>query len=107
MDGTAVSGEVVTAGTALAGLILIYIGTIATAFQARQPGGERNAVKLDFLARAWVAFVGFLLALLASGLAVVGKWTASPCLGNASVWVLLAAFGWAAFATTQIIRGIK
>lgn len=88
-----------TAGTALAGLILIYIGSIATAFEARQPGGERNAVKLSFLGRAWIAFVGFFLALLASALSIIGKWTASPCTANVAVWALLAAFAWAVFAT--------
>lgn len=107
MDGVSASGEVVTAGTALAGLILIYIGSVATAFEARQPGGERNAVKLVFLTRAWLAFVGFVLALLASGLAIIGKWIGSPCTGNVSVWVLLAAFVWAVFAVVQVIRGIK
>lgn len=107
MNGVGASGEVVTAGTALAGLILIYIGSIATAFEARQPGGERNAVRIAFLARAWTAFVGFAFALLAAGLGVVGKWLSSPCAGNVSVWVLLAAFIWALFATAQAIRGIK
>jgi hypothetical protein len=32
MDGIAVAGEVVTAGNALAGLVLIYIGTLVSAF---------------------------------------------------------------------------
>lgn len=107
MDGVSASGEVVTAGTALAGLILIYIGSIATSFDARQPGGERNAVKLAVLTRAWIAFVGFFLALFSAGLGVVGKWLANPCIGDVSVWMLLAAFGWAVFATIQVIRGIK
>lgn len=107
MDGTGVAGEVVTAGTALAGLILIYIGSLATAYEARQPGGERNAVKLAFLYRAWLAFLGFFLSLFSAGLAVVGKWIASQCVGNVSVWFLLAAFAAALFATIQVIRGIK
>jgi hypothetical protein len=107
MDGISVSGEVVTAGTALAGLILIYIGSLATAFEARQPGGERNSVRLAFLGKAWIAFVGLFLALLAAGLSIFGKWTTAACPANVAVWVLFAAFGWAVFATIQIIRGIK
>lgn len=107
MDGIAVAGEVVTAGTALAGLILIYIGGLVSSFGARQPGGERNAVRIAFLARAWLAFVGFFLALLAAALAIIGKWIASPCTGNVAPWVLLGAFGWAIFATVQAIREIK
>lgn len=107
MDGIAVAGEVVTAGTALAGFILIYIGSLVTSFSARQPGGERNAVRIAFLARAWIAFVGFFLALLAAALAIISKWISSPCAGNVATWVLLAAFVWAIFATVQAIREIK
>jgi hypothetical protein len=106
VNGLAVSGEVVTAGTALAGLILIYIGSLVAAFGAYQPQ-EQKANKLRFLARAWIAFVGLLLALLAAALAVIGKWIDSACTGNVSVWVLLAAFGWGVFATVQAIREIK
>src|SRR5687768_15587351 len=106
MDGTAVSGEVVTAGTALAGLILIYIGSLVTAFGGYQ-AQEQKSVKLRFLTRAWTAFVGFFLALLSAGLAVAGKWLGNVCVGNVSVWVLIAAFAWAIFATVQAIREIK
>ncbi|EXS71416.1 hypothetical protein BF95_03890 [Sphingobium sp. Ant17] len=106
MDGTGVAGEVVTAGTALAGLILIYIGSLVTAYGG-YAATEQKSVKLRFLGRAWVSFVGFFLALLAAGLGVLGKWIASPCTGNVSVWVLLLAFGWAIFATVQAIREIK
>ncbi|MGN6818247.1 MAG: hypothetical protein ACTHJR_06205 [Sphingomonas sp.] len=105
MNGLNVSGEVVTAGTALAGLILIYIGSLVTVY-----GGygatEQKSVKLRFLARAWIVFVGFILALLSAALAVLGKWLNSPCTGDVSVWVLLAAFAWAVFATVQAIREI-
>jgi hypothetical protein len=103
MNGLNVSGEVVTAGTALAGLILIYIGSLVTAFGAYQPA-EQKAVRLKFLGRAWIAFVGFAFSLLSAGLAVLGKWISSECAGNVSVWVLLLAFIWATFATVQAIR---
>jgi hypothetical protein len=106
MNGVGVSGEVVTAGTALAGLILIYIGSLVTSFGTYQPQ-EQKSVRLKFLGRAWIAFVGFALSLLAAGLAVIGKWLASPCIGNLSVWILLGAFAWAVFATVQAIREIK
>ncbi len=104
MDGAAVAGEVVTAGTALAGFIIIYIGSLANAFEARNPGGERNAVRVKFLLRAWGAFVGFILAIAAAVLAVIGKWIENPCASNVSVWILLFAFAAAVFATVQTIR---
>jgi hypothetical protein len=106
MNGQTVSGEVVTAGTALAGLILIYIGSLVTAYGGYQ-ATEQRTVKLRFLARAWLAFVGFVLAFAAAGLAVVGKWIGSDCVSNVSVWILLGAFAWALFATVQAIREIR
>ena len=106
MNGITVSGEVVTAGTALAGLILIYIGSLVTSYGGYQPQ-ERKTIILRFLSRAWLAFVGFLLALTAATLAVVGKWLDIACAANTAVWVLLMAFAWAVFATVQTIREIK
>jgi len=106
MDGTSVSGEVVTAGTALAGLILIYIGSLVTAFGSYEPT-EQKTVRFKFFARAWMSFVGFFLALFSSGLAILGKWLPSPSTSNVAVWFLLAAFGWATFAVIQAIREIK
>lgn len=84
----------------------IYIGSLVTAYGSYQ-AVEQNSVKLRFLARAWLGFVGFLLALSSAGLAVMGKWVSNSCMGNASVWVLLGAFGWAVFATIQGIREIR
>ena len=106
MDGVAASGEVVTVGTALAGLILIYIGGLVTALSEYQEY-EHKAVRVRFIRRAWIAFVGFALALVAGALGVMGKWLTNPTLGNASVWVLLAGFVYAVIATIQAIREIK
>ena len=106
MDGTVVSEEVVGAATALAGLILIYIGTQVASFGSYQPQ-EQRTVRGRFLKRAWIAFVGFVLALLAAALGIIGKWIGSGCVSNVSVWVLLAAFAWALFATVQTVREIE
>lgn len=103
MNGITVAGEVASAGTALAGLILIYIGSLATSFGSYQ-ASEQKSVRGRFLTRSWIAFVGFALALLSAALSIIAKWVASPCMGNVSVWVLLAAFLWAVFATVQAIR---
>lgn len=105
MDGTAVSEEVVGAATALAGLVLIYIGTQVASFGSYNVQ-EQKTVRGRFQKRAWLAFVGFVLALLAAALGVIGKWISSPCTGNVSVWLLLAAFGWTLFATVQTVREI-
>ena len=105
MNGLNVAAEVVTAGTALAGLILIYIGSVVTGYGTYQPQ-EQKAVRSKFQARAWLAFAGFALSLLAAALGVLAKWLDSACIGNVSVWFLLGAFLWGVFATVQAIREI-
>ena len=105
MESTAVAGNVVTAATALAGLIFIYIGTLVTAFSSYQ-AQEQKSVRGRFLARAWLAFVGMALALLSAGLAIAGQWLANTCLATLSVWILLAAFAWAVLAAVLTIREI-
>ena len=106
MDGTTVSQEVVGAATALAGLILIYIGVLVSSYGSYQPQ-EQKAVRGKIQGRAWLAFAGFSLAILSAVLGLLGKWLSSPCTGNASVVVLLAAFAWTVFATVQTIREIS
>lgn len=105
MDGSAVSQEVVGTATALAGLILIYIGTQAAAYGAYN-AQEQKTVKGRFQKRAWIALAGVVLSLLAAALGLIGKWIGSACTSNVSVWVLLAAFAWALFATVQTVREI-
>jgi uncharacterized membrane protein len=100
LDGTAVSEEVVGAATALAGLILIYIGSQVASYGSYN-AQEQKTVKGRFQARAWIAFVGFVLALLAAALGITGKWLGSACTSNVSVWALLAAFAWTLFATVD------
>lgn len=105
MNGLAVSGEVAGAGTALAGLILIYIGSLATGYDSYQPQ-EQKSVKGRFQRRAWIAFAGFVLALLAAALAIIGKWISNGCAADVAAWALFAAFLWTVFATVQAIREI-
>jgi hypothetical protein len=106
VDTLSVAGDVVTAGTALAGLVLIYIGTLVAAFGAFEPD-ERRTVRGRFLGRAWLAFVGLMLALIAAALAVIGKWQSVACAVNVSVWFLLAAFVWATLVGIMTIREIR
>jgi hypothetical protein len=106
MDGLNVAGDVANAGTPLAALILIYIGTLVTAYSSHEPT-ERRTVRGHFLARAYMALVGLVLALLAAALAVLGKWIGNACVANAAVWFLFAAFAWAVVTTVATIWEIK
>lgn len=105
MDGVAAAGEVVTAATALAGLILVYLGALATGFDRFQPQ-EKKAVKSRFQVRAWLAFAGLCLALGAAALGVLGKWLPNGCIADAAVILLLIAFLWGALIAFLTVREI-
>ena len=105
MDGIAVADDVVTAGTALSGLILIYVGSLVTKFES-YAAEEQGAIKARLQSRAWIAFAGMGFSLLAAALAVIGKWTQNCFAGNVAVWTLLASFVWAAVMGAMTVREI-
>lgn len=106
MDGLGVSQEVTGVGGALAGLILVYIGMVVTTYGGYR-AEEQRAVKGKLQMRAWLAFVGVALALLATAVMVIGKWLKNDCAANASVFILLAAILWTVFVAVASVREIK
>lgn len=106
MDGVAVAGEVVGAGTALAGLILVYLGALVAGFESFQPQ-EQKVNKPRFLKRAWLAFVGIILSLISALLGIIGKWTAIACIANSGVVLLLISFLWGCLIAYLTVREIE
>ena len=93
MNSLNVAGEVVGASTALAGLILVYLGSIATSY-ASYDSTQQGSVRLSHQRRIWLAFVGLTFALAAAALAVIAKWVSSECSATVAVILLFIAFGW-------------
>jgi hypothetical protein len=81
------AGDVIAAGTVLAGLILVYLGAVANEY-ASFPKTDQGAVRPMFMRRAWFAAVGIVLSIAASGIAVLGKWLGHSCLVGAAVILL-------------------
>ena len=93
-DAIEVASDVVTAATALAGLILVYVGSVSTGYATYDPQ-QQHAVRAVFRRRAWIAVGGFLIAILSAGCAVLGKWLHNECLASAAIVSLLVALIWA------------
>jgi uncharacterized membrane protein YccC len=93
--------ELVFSGsTALAGLILVFLGLNLTTFGSYQPT-ERSTVRPKFRHRGYVALIGFLSALLAAVFALMAY--PSPCaaLFYMALFALAVSFvmaSWAAIA---------
>jgi hypothetical protein len=101
-----VAGDVTAASVALAGLILVYLGALSATFDSYQKT-EKVTVRSKFQQRAWFAYIGFVLALLSSALAVVGKWLAITCAAQAAVIILLLALIWVLIAAGFVVMDIK
>jgi hypothetical protein len=85
-----VAGDVATAASAMAGLILVFIGAISSSFDSYQKV-EQKAVLARYQRRAWLAFSGFVLALLSTLSALIAKWRVWECAAETSFALLFAA----------------
>jgi hypothetical protein len=66
-----VLGQLFAGGAALAGLVLVFLGSIITAYDAYETT-DKPAVKGKYQRRAWIAFAGFLASLISAGAALAG-----------------------------------
>lgn len=66
-----VLGQLFAGGTALAGLVLVFLGGILASYESYDPA-DRSAVKAQYKRRAWAAFWGFVGSLIAGAAGMVG-----------------------------------
>lgn len=101
-----IAGEITGSATALAGLILVFLGATATAFDSYETR-EKSTVRPRYQRRAWFAFVGFALALVSALCALVAKWLTNECAGLAAFVLLVLALIWVLFAALSAVREIR
>jgi hypothetical protein len=101
----AVLGLIFSGGTALAGLVLVFLGAISTAFDS-YGRVDRNSARQKYRPRARLALGGFGSSLCAAALALGAHW-GHPCTLLYSALVLLTlAFvlvSWAAYLSVAEI----
>ena len=67
-----VGGDIAAAAAALAGLLLVFLGAMAVAYEGYQPQ-ERNTIRGRYQRRAWLAFVEFVFAIVAAATGIAAK----------------------------------
>jgi hypothetical protein len=102
----ALGGDVIAAGAALAGLILVYLGSVANEYAGFQTT-DQGAVRPIFMRRAWFAALGIIFAISASGVAILGKWQANSCLAGAAAILLALALVWSVVIAVLLAAEIK
>jgi hypothetical protein len=101
-----VAGDVATSAVALAGLVLVFLGTISAGFEAYEPQ-EKRAVVGRYQRRAWLVFVGFVLSLISALLGILGKWLSNECAALAAMVALFLGLAWVLMVAVVVIRDIK
>ena len=100
------TGDIVAASAALAGFILVYLSAIATGY-ASFDRTARAAVRGSFRSRAWFAFIGIFLSVLASGVAALAKWQGSTFIAGVSLLLFAVALFWAVVSAALIALEIE
>jgi hypothetical protein len=83
-----IAGDVAAASSALAGLLLVFLGATQTAFEAYEKSAQKS-VLAKFRRKAWLAFAGFVLSLIALASSLLGKRFENDCLIELSLASLL------------------
>jgi NADH:ubiquinone oxidoreductase subunit 3 (subunit A) len=104
-----VTGEVADAGTALAGLILVYLGALAARYESLNT--KSKADERDYYQRhAWLALSGIVLALAAAFFALIAKSTKPESIAtgfaSAAAFALIVSFVIAVWAACWTLKGI-
>jgi hypothetical protein len=102
-----VSGDVVAAATTLAGLVLVFLGATVSSFESYDPIQRGPTLRTRYKRRAWFTFVGFVLSLLASVSALLGKWLGLECAAIAGLALFIVALVWVLFNALFFVREIK
>jgi hypothetical protein len=79
-------------GTALAGLILIFLGGTINAYDAYD-ATQKPYVRKKYLLRSRLGFTGFLLSVISALTALLRIWVSSPLLITVSLTTILFSFG--------------
>lgn len=101
-----IAGDVSSAGAALAGLLLVFMGSIATSFEGYQKSEQRSVLS-RFQTRIWFAFAGFLFAIVATFLGIFSKWQKIESLTDIAVILLFISFLGVIAAAFVAARDVK
>jgi hypothetical protein len=82
-----VINQLFSGGTALAGLILVFLGGVLASFDS-YAAADKNAVRKKYRTRAWLAILGFGSSLLAAVFALVANWHATSAMIICSIIAL-------------------
>jgi hypothetical protein len=106
LDALGIAGDIIQGATALAGLMIVFIGNAVSGYSSYDKVQQR-AIRDAFHQRAWFGFWGVFVAIAAVLLAILAKWSASNEIAIAAAFFLLGALVWAGVCAWSTAREIK
>ena len=106
IDPSDIAGDVAAGATALAGLLLVYLGSLATGFGSYDTT-QQHSVRASFQRRAWFGFIGLVFAIVAAALALLGKWINVDEMTSVAAVLLLFSFGWGIVTALLTVQEIS
>jgi len=106
LDALGISGDIIQGATALAGLIIVFLGNAVAGYSSYDKTQQR-AVRDAFHQRAWFGFWGVIIAIATVLLAVLAKWSGSNGLATTAAFFLFGALVWAGVCAWSTAREIK
>ena len=100
------SGDVIAGASALAGLFLVYLGNVASAFGTFDKAAQ-SSVRSKFQLRAWLAFVGIVFSIISAILALMAKLWASSFMAGDAIILLIIALGWGAGIAFVAVKDVR
>jgi len=91
VDATHILDQVFNGSTALAGLILVFLGVVLAGYESYD-ATEKPGVRCRYQRRGYLTFAGFLAALVSAWLAMLTNWVQSPILTYGALVTLGLAF---------------
>jgi len=101
-----IADDLLTASTALAGLIFLFIGTTIGRWDSYS-AQQQKAVRRKYQLRGWFGLLGFAAALASAVLALLFNWASFTAIVYASAGFFLVSLGVVCFAAIAQVRGIK
>ena len=90
MDVVGASPDLLASATALAGLVLIFLGNTVASY-GQYPTEDQGDVRAQFARRGWFAFGAFVVCLCSALASLAAQELTSRCLGLAGVALLVLA----------------
>lgn len=98
--------DVIAGSTAFAGLIIVYVGSVTSAYSTYTKQ-EQRSVRSLFRRKATIGCIGVAVAAISAASALLGKWSSCNGLVGFGAILMIVTLLWGVWTAVDAVRGIK